>query len=74
VTLPSRKFVLTGDTVHTRHDLAEEKPMMIDYDPAQAVQSLKRLKQLRDQHNATIWIPHDIDDWHDLPHAPAAIE
>ncbi len=74
VTLPSRKFVLTGDTVHTRQDLAEEKPMMIDYDPAQAVQSLKRLKQLRDQHNATIWIPHDIDDWHDFPHAPTAIE
>ncbi len=74
VTLPSRRFVLTGDTVHTRQDLAEEKPMMIDYDPAMAVQSLKRLKQLRDQHNATIWIPHDIDDWHDMPHAPAAIE
>lgn len=74
VTLPSRKFVLTGDTVHTRQDLAEEKPMMIDYDPAQAVQSLKRLKQLRDQHQATIWIPHDIDDWHDFPHAPTAIE
>ena len=27
VDLPSRKFVLTGDTVHTRQDLAEEKPM-----------------------------------------------
>jgi glyoxylase-like metal-dependent hydrolase (beta-lactamase superfamily II) len=74
VTLPSRKFVLTGDTVHTRQDLAEEKPMVIDYDPAQAVASLKRLKRLRDEHHATIWIPHDIDDWHDFPHAPAAIE
>jgi glyoxylase-like metal-dependent hydrolase (beta-lactamase superfamily II) len=74
VTLPSRKFVLTGDTVHTRQDLAEEKAMVIDYDPAQAVASLKRLKRLRDEHQATIWIPHDIDDWNDLPHAPKAIE
>jgi N-acyl homoserine lactone hydrolase len=74
VTLPSRKLVLTGDTVHTRADLAEEKPMMIDYDPAQAVQSLKRLKRLRDEHRAAIWIPHDIDDWKDFPHAPTAIE
>lgn len=74
VTLPSRKFVLTGDTVHTRADLADEKPMEIDFDKEMAVASLKRLKQLRDDNHATIWIPHDIDDWNDLPHAPAAIE
>ena len=48
--------------------------MDIDFDKEQAVASLKRLKQLRDQQHATIWIPHDIDDWNDLPHAPTAIE
>jgi glyoxylase-like metal-dependent hydrolase (beta-lactamase superfamily II) len=74
IDLPSRKFVLTGDTVHTRQDLAEEKPLDFDFDKDQAVASLRRLKKLRDEQHATIWIPHDIDDWHDFPHAPTAIE
>lgn len=74
VDLPSRKFLLTGDTVHTREDLALERPLDIDFDKVQAVQSLKRLKKIRDEQHATVWIPHDERDWADFPHAPTAIE
>ena len=74
VRLPNRKIVLCGDTTHLRAALEAEATMPLDTDPVQATLSIKRLKAIRDMHEATIWISHDPDDWAELPHAPTAIE
>jgi N-acyl homoserine lactone hydrolase len=74
VRLPSRNFILTGDTVHLRAALENEIPFPVDSDTAAAVRSLRRLKLLRDTADATVWITHDPEDWVDLAHAPYAFE
>lgn len=74
VRLPSRNFILTGDTVHLRAALENEVHFPVDSDTAAAVRSLQRLKLLRDTADATVWITHDPDDWADLRHAPYAYE
>ena len=70
VRLPSRNFVLTGDTVHIRAALEDETPYPADTDAIAAVQSLRRLKLIRDTADATVWITHDPEDWAEYDHAP----
>jgi N-acyl homoserine lactone hydrolase len=74
VRLPSRNFILTGDTAHLRAALEQEIHFPIDADTKEAVRSLRRLKMLRDTADATVWITHDPDDWAELAHAPHCFE
>ncbi|MGH9055511.1 MAG: N-acyl homoserine lactonase family protein [Acidimicrobiales bacterium] len=74
VRLSTRNFVLTGDTVHLREALEREIPMPYDSDTATAIQSIQRLKLIREAADAVVWITHDPEDWADLPHAPACHE
>lgn len=74
VRLPSRNFLLTGDTVHLRAALEQEIHFPVDSDTAAAVRSLQRLKLIRDSADATVWITHDPEDWADLRHAPYCYE
>jgi N-acyl homoserine lactone hydrolase len=74
VRLPNRKILLVGDSTHLREALENEATMPIDYDPVEAVLSLKRIKAIRDMHEASIWISHDPEDWAEFPHAPKPIE
>jgi glyoxylase-like metal-dependent hydrolase (beta-lactamase superfamily II) len=74
VRLASRNFILTGDTVHLRAALESEIHFPVDADTAAAVQSLRRLKLLRDSADATVWITHDPEDWAELQHAPRCYE
>lgn len=70
VRLPSRNFVLTGDTAHLRAALEEEVQFPGDADSLAAVRSLQRIKLIRDGADATVWISHDPEDWAELGHAP----
>jgi len=74
VRLASRSFILTGDTVHLRAALENEIHFPVDADTAAAVQSLRRLKLLRDSADATVWITHDPEDWAEFQHAPRCYE
>ena len=74
VRLPNRKILLVGDTVHLRAALETEATMPLDTDSVQAALSIRRIKAIRDMHEATVWISHDPEDWAELPHAPASIE
>jgi len=74
VRLPSRNFVLTGDTVHLRAALEAEIPMPYDSNTEVAIRSIQRLKLLRESADATVWITHDPEDWADFGHAPACFE
>ena len=68
VNLASRKILLTGDTVHVRAAVDTEATMPLDTDPIQSVISIKRIKAIRDMHEATMWITHDPQDWKEHPH------
>lgn len=74
VRLPGRNFILTGDTVHLRDALEKEVACPIDWNTDLAIQSLQRLKTIRESADATVWITHDPDDWTDFAHAPVAHE
>ncbi|GAA1299300.1 N-acyl homoserine lactonase family protein [Streptomyces javensis] len=64
VRLPTRRVLLTADTVHLRHAWEHELPMPIDHDHARARESIRRLKRIAADTRAEVWIPHDPDDWH----------
>jgi len=71
VRLQTRTILLAGDTAHLRSGLASDRPMPSDWDTLQSVQSLRRLKALAREHEATIWMLHDPEDWAENRHAPA---
>jgi N-acyl homoserine lactone hydrolase len=68
VNLPNRKILLTGDTVHVRSAVVNEATMPLDTAPDQSVESIQRIKAIRDMHDATMWITHDPEDWVEHPH------
>lgn len=63
VRLPHETLILTGDAVHLRANIEWTMPMGGDHDTAAATNSIRRLQQLRDAHDAKIWIAHDPEDW-----------
>lgn len=63
VRLPDRYFMLTADTVHLRSALTDTLPMGSDYNTRESVESIRRLRQLSESHDAHIWIAHDPEDW-----------
>jgi N-acyl homoserine lactone hydrolase len=71
VRLPTRTFVLTGDTVHLRAALDQVRPGPTDWSSLDARRSIERLRALRDGLDARIWISHDPDDAAELAFAPA---
>ena len=68
VNLPTRRVLVTGDTVHTRASLDNEVSMPFSVNHLQAMASLKRIKTMRDLGGAQIWITHDPDDRRENPH------
>lgn len=58
-----QNIVLANDVVHVRAGLAGW-PMPYDWNAAETVASIMRLKALARAYDATLWVPHDIDDWH----------
>ncbi len=74
VRLPHRPIVLTGDTLHIRAQFDTLAGMGVDWDKAAAVESIKRLKRIRDLGEAKVWVGHDPEDWAEMPHSPVGIE
>lgn len=74
VQLPHRSILLTGDAVHIRAQLDTLTPMDIDWNQSMAIESLKRVRDIRESGEVRVWINHDPKDWAELPHSPVAIE
>lgn len=74
VRLEHNAFLLTADTVHLRSALAGDLPMPSDFNTQQAVDSIRRLRQISIANDADVWIAHDPDDWAQRSHAPYAYE
>jgi N-acyl homoserine lactone hydrolase len=73
VKLPQKgAVILTGDAVHFRENLATDGVPAFNYDRAQTVASIERLKQIAKNLKATIIIQHDARDIEKLPAYPAS--
>lgn len=73
VKLPQKGAVLiTGDAVHFRENYDTDGAPSFNYDRAQTLASLARLKKIAANLNATVIIQHDARDVEKLPAFPAA--
>jgi glyoxylase-like metal-dependent hydrolase (beta-lactamase superfamily II) len=72
VRLASGAVILSGDAVHFRENYDSDGVPMFNYDRAQTVASIERLKKLVATQNAKLIIQHDARDIDKLPAFPAA--
>ena len=68
VNLASRKILLNRRYGSRPRGGGYWATMPLDTDPIQSVISIKRIKAIRDMHEATMWITHDPQDWKEHPH------
>jgi N-acyl homoserine lactone hydrolase len=72
VKLQSGSYILSGDAVHFRENLESNGAPAFNYDRAQTVASVERLKKIAANLKATIIIQHDARDIEKLPAYPAS--
>ena len=65
-------FLLSGDAVHFRENYESNGVPTFNYDRAQSVASMERMKKVAANLNATVIIQHDMRDIGKLPAFPAA--
>ena len=65
-------FLLSGDAAHFRENYESNGVPAFNYDRAQTVASLERMKKVAANLNATVIIQHDLRDIGKLPAFPAA--
>jgi N-acyl homoserine lactone hydrolase len=64
--------IITGDAAHFRENYESDGVPWFNYDRAQTIASLERLKKIAANSNATVIIQHDARDIEKLPTFPAA--
>jgi N-acyl homoserine lactone hydrolase len=72
VKLPTHNFVISGDAVHFRENYENDGVPWFNYDRAETLASIGRLKGIVKTFNATLVIQHDARDIDKLPAFPAA--
>lgn len=72
VKLANKVFILSGDAVHFRENYESDGVPWFNYDRAQTVASIERIKGLVKNLKATLIIQHDARDIDRLPKFPAA--
>jgi len=65
-------FLLAGDAAHFRENYESDGVPAFNYDRAQTVASIERMKKVAANLNATVIIQHDLRDIGKLPAFPAA--
>jgi N-acyl homoserine lactone hydrolase len=65
-------LIITGDAAHFRENYDSDGVPWFNYDRAQTIASLERLKKIAANFNATVIIQHDARDVEKLPAFPAA--
>jgi glyoxylase-like metal-dependent hydrolase (beta-lactamase superfamily II) len=63
--------ILTGDAVHFRENYESDGVPMFNFDRAQTIASIQRIKKLAETFKATVIIQHDARDVEKLPVFPA---
>jgi N-acyl homoserine lactone hydrolase len=72
VKLQSGNYLITGDAAHFRENWDSDGVPAFNYDRAQTIASLERLKKIAANFKATVIIQHDARDVDKLPAFPAA--
>ena len=72
VKLKSGSYILVGDAIHFRENYNTDGVPAFNYDRAQTVASIERIKKLAANMKATVVIQHDARDIAKLPAYPAA--
>lgn len=72
VKLANKAFILSGDAVHFRENYESNGAPWFNYDRAQTVASIERIKGIVKNLKATLIIQHDARDIDKLPKFPAA--
>src|SRR2546428_125477 len=67
-----KNFLLSGDAAHFRENYESDAGPAFNYDRAQTVASIERMKKIAANLNATVIIQHDLRDIGKLPAFPAA--
>ena len=65
-------MILNGDTVHFHENYEHDGVSAFNYDRAQPLASIQRVKQIEKNLKATVIIQHDPRDIGNLPAFPAA--
>jgi 4-pyridoxolactonase len=66
-----RRLLLCGDATYTRENLDRTIISGFHLDPVASVRSIRRLQRLASEHQATLWFPHDAEEFPGYPLAPA---
>lgn len=74
VKLPGKAFILTGDLVHDRDQLATRKPSGNHVDKVRGKAEIERVIAIAEREKATIIVGHDQDDLALLPAFPKPAE
>lgn len=69
-----RQLLFCGDAAYTRGNLERTIISGFHIDPVASVRSIARLQRLAREHDATLWFPHDADEFPTYPVAPAGLE
>jgi 4-pyridoxolactonase len=64
-----RTLLLCGDATYTRGNLERTVISGFHLDPVASVRSIIRLQRLAREHAATLWFPHDADEFPSYPQA-----
>ncbi len=72
VKLSSGNYLITGDAAHFRENWESDGVPIFNYDRAQTIASLERLKKIAANFKATVIIQHDARDVDKLPAFPEA--
>lgn len=69
------QFILAGDACYTSEHLEREilPTSAAVWNAAAMLESLARLRELRQRHGATLIYGHDPQQWQEMPHAPQAM-
>jgi glyoxylase-like metal-dependent hydrolase (beta-lactamase superfamily II) len=67
-----KNFILTGDAAHFHENYESNGVPAFNYDRAQTVASMERIKKIAANLDATVIIQHDLRDIGKLPAFPAA--
>ena len=67
-----KNFLLSGDAARFRENYESNGAPAFNYDRAQTLASLERIKKIAANLNATVIIQHDLRDIGKLPAFPAA--
>lgn len=74
VELPeSGPLLLSGDLWHFRSNYDNDRVPGFNFDRAQTLDSIKKIKAFMERTGATLWIQHDKDQAAEIPHAPASV-